>query len=168
MNDQFSQPGRQVNRSMPPGTIIPELAYADVRTAVAWLCTAFGFSEWLRIGDHRSQLVFGDASVIVVAQHGGAAPESADLGTARPRQTQVSHALMVRVEDVDRHYAHVSQSGALIISSPTDFPYGERQYTAEDLGGHRWTFSQAIADVDPQEWGGLLTETALTKHRSNC
>jgi hypothetical protein len=36
-----------------------------------------------------------------------------------------------------------------------DYPYGERQYTAEDLGGHRWTFSQSIADVAPEEWGGL-------------
>jgi hypothetical protein len=31
----------------------------------------------------------------------------------------------------------------------------ERQYTAEDLGGHRWTFAQSIADVAPEEWGGL-------------
>ena len=31
---------------------------------------------------------------------------------------------------------------------------GERGYTAEDLGGHRWTFSQSIADVAPESWGG--------------
>jgi len=24
------------------------------------------------------------------------------------------------------------------------------------IGGHRWTFSQTIADVDPIEWGGEL------------
>jgi hypothetical protein len=34
------------------------------------------------------------------------------------------------------------------------YPYGERQYTAEDLAGHRWTFTQAIADVAPEDWGG--------------
>lgn len=39
---------------------------------------------------------------------------------------------------------------------PTDFPYGERQYSAEDVGGHGWTFSQSIADVDPSIWGGQL------------
>jgi hypothetical protein len=32
--------------------------------------------------------------------------------------------------------------------------YGERQYTCEDPGGHRWTFSQSIADLEPEEWGG--------------
>jgi len=32
---------------------------------------------------------------------------------------------------------------------PTAYPYGERQYTAEESAGHRWTFSQSIGDVDP-------------------
>jgi len=67
---------------------------------------------------------------------------------------------MVRVEDLDRHYTQVKQSGARIIAPPADFPYGERQYTVEDLAGRRWTFSKSIADVDPQEWGGTLIEGA--------
>jgi hypothetical protein len=29
------------------------------------------------------------------------------------------------------------------------------KYTAEDLAGHRWSFSQSIADVAPEEWGGI-------------
>ena len=36
---------------------------------------------------------------------------------------------------------------------PTDFPYGERQYEAEDPAGHRWTFSETLADVDPGDVG---------------
>ena len=39
-------------------------------------------------------------------------------------------------------------------SEPADFPYGERQYTAEDPAGHQWTFSETLADVAPEEWGG--------------
>jgi uncharacterized glyoxalase superfamily protein PhnB len=38
----------------------------------------------------------------------------------------------------------------------TDHEFGERQYTAEDLAGHHWTFSQALSDVDPASWGGEL------------
>ena len=38
---------------------------------------------------------------------------------------------------------------------PTDFEYGERQYSVEDLAGHQWTFSETIADVAPEEWGGI-------------
>jgi uncharacterized glyoxalase superfamily protein PhnB len=143
----------KANRSMPPGTIIPELAYGDVSTAVAWLCKTFGFRERLRIGNHRSQLVFGEASVIVVARSSGSAAES--------RPVQATHSIMVRVAEVDRHYEHAVRRGARIINHPADFPYGERQYTAEDLAGHVWTFSQSIADVDPQEWGGMLVEMGM-------
>ena len=32
--------------------------------------------------------------------------------------------------------------------------YGERQYVATDLAGHQWTFTQSVADVSPEEWGG--------------
>jgi uncharacterized glyoxalase superfamily protein PhnB len=39
---------------------------------------------------------------------------------------------------------------------PTDFEYGERQYTAADPAGHQWTFSETLADVDPASWGGEL------------
>jgi hypothetical protein len=31
-----------------------------------------------------------------------------------------------------------------------------RQYLAADLAGHRWTFSETLADVDPASWGGEL------------
>jgi uncharacterized glyoxalase superfamily protein PhnB len=61
---------------------------------------------------------------------------------------------MVRVEDVDGHYARAKERGAKIMSVPADFPYGERQYSVDDLAGHHWTFTQSIADVDPRDWGG--------------
>jgi hypothetical protein len=38
-------------------------------------------------------------------------------------------------------------------AGPADYPLGERQYTAEDPGGHRWTFSESTSDVDPASWG---------------
>ena len=64
--------------------------------------------------------------------------------------------MLVRIDDVDAHMKHAVDFGARILSRPTEFPYGERQYTAEDAGGHVWTFSQTIADVDPATWGGTL------------
>ena len=45
---------------------------------------------------------------------------------------------------------------------PTDFEYGERQYTAEDHAGHQWTFSETLADVAPEEWGGETVLPGLT------
>jgi uncharacterized glyoxalase superfamily protein PhnB len=116
------------------------LAYADVVEATEWLCRAFGFRVRLRIGEHRAQLMYGDGAVVVTQ------------GDGHP----VGHSVHVRVEDVDAHHERAASCGARIISPPADYPYGERQYTAEDVGGHRWTFSQSIADVDPSDWGGVL------------
>jgi quinol monooxygenase YgiN len=46
--------------------VIPVLIYPDVREAVEWLGTAFGFVERVRIGErHRSQLSVRDGAVIV-------------------------------------------------------------------------------------------------------
>ena len=69
-----------------------------------------------------------------------------------------SHSVLVRVEDADVHHVRAVAAGARIVNPPTDYPYGERQYTVEDPGGHRWTFSESIADVDPADWGGTLVE----------
>ncbi len=136
------------NRSIPGSSVIPVLAYADVAEAAEWLCKAFGFRERLRIGDHRAQLVFGEGAVIVTRLDGSAAP-SGNIAT---------HSVHVRVDDADAHHEHALRAGARILQPPTDFPYGERQYSAEDLGGHQWTFSQSIADVDPASWGGRAVD----------
>ena len=66
------------------------------------------------------------------------------------------HYIMMRVADVDSHYERAWAHGARILEPPTDFPYGERQCRVEDPGGYVWTFSQTIADVAPEEWGGTL------------
>lgn len=128
------------NRSMPPGPVIPELPYADVAAAARWLCGAFGFTERLRIGTHRVQLRVGDGAIVVVeADPGGPVPASR---------------VMVPVADVDRHYARAQAAGARVSGAPVTHPFGERQYSAVDIGGHRWTFSQSVSDSDPASWGG--------------
>jgi uncharacterized glyoxalase superfamily protein PhnB len=130
------------NRSMPHSTIIPVLGYNDVPQAVDWLTRVFGFTERLRIADHRVQLTYGSGDLVVMKS-------AASGGTA-------SHSIMVRVTDVDAHYLQSKQAGAQIVGEPATFPYGERQYTVADLGGQVWTFSQSVADVDPRSWGGTL------------
>ena len=127
------------NRSMPRSTVLPELAYPDISEAITRLCDAFGFTLRIRIADHRAQLNVGDGAVILIAADG---------------EVYMRTAVMVRVEDVDRHYERARRSGMRIVLEPKDYPYGERQYNVEDFAGHHWCFSQSIADVDPREWGG--------------
>ena len=138
----------KANRSIPRATVIPVLIYPDVRKAVDWLAAAFGFVERVRIGEnHRSQLSFGDGAVIVGDVRGDRQP---------PRRGEVTHSVMVRVDDAHAHCEHAREHGARILMEPTDHPYGERQYNAEDFAGHQWTFSETLADVAPAEWGGTL------------
>jgi uncharacterized glyoxalase superfamily protein PhnB len=135
------------NRSIPSATVIPVLTYPNVREAVDWLSAAFGFAERLQIGDsHRSQLTFGDGAVIVGDVRGE---------RRAPRPGEVPQSVMVRVEDVNAHCERAREHGARILEEPIDFPYGERQYAAEDPAGHRWTFSETLADVAPEDWGGI-------------
>jgi uncharacterized glyoxalase superfamily protein PhnB len=143
------------NRSIPSATVIPVLVYEDVAEAVEWLSDAFGFVERLRIGDHRSQLSIGDGAMVVAGRRVSSGSWSSDPVEFRPpRRGVVSHSVTVRVQDIDAHYERARANGARIVQAPADHPYGERQYAAEDLAGHRWTFSQSIADVAPEEWGG--------------
>jgi uncharacterized glyoxalase superfamily protein PhnB len=141
--------GMKPNRSIPAATVIPVLIYPDVREAVAWLSAAFGFAERVRIGEgHRAQLsVGGDGAVIVGEAHGE---------RRAPRPGEVTHSVTVRVADAAAHCEQARQRGARILMEPADFEYGERQYAAEDLAGHQWTFSQTLADIAPEEWGGTL------------
>lgn len=136
------------NRSVPVSTVIPVLIYPDVRAAVEWLGEAFGFTERLRIGEgHRSQLRIGDGDLVIAEAHGDRQP---------PRPGEVTSSVMVRVEDARAHCEQARAHGARILMEPTDQMYGERQYAAEDLVGHHWTFTQTLADVDPADWGGQL------------
>lgn len=159
MKSSFQQTENRTNRSMPSNTIIPELAYTDVRKAVTWLCQTFGFEERLRIGDHRAQLVFGDGSVVITHQSiDPAIAVSKSSNSEKEALITPGFSMMVRVDNVDAHYEYAKLSGARIINPPTDYPYGERQYSVEDIGGYLWTFSQTIADTDPDAWGGMIVK----------
>jgi uncharacterized glyoxalase superfamily protein PhnB len=138
-----------VNRSAPTATIVPVVIYEDVGKAIDWLCGAFGFTERLRAGGRdgratHAQLSVGEGAVMLGAQGAEFRP---------PRSDEVNQYVLVRVEDVDRHFEHAQRSGARIVHQPTNMPFGERVYTAQDFAGHRWTFSQSIADVAPEQWG---------------
>ncbi len=134
------------NASIPPYPVLPVLAYDDVRAAVEWLIRVFGFAERVRIGDHRAQLSAGDGAVIVADATNGRRSPSAQDG--------VTQSVMIRVDDVDSHYRAAVAAGAEAAGEPADYSYGERQYSVLDPAGHLWTFTQSVADVTPETWGG--------------
>jgi uncharacterized glyoxalase superfamily protein PhnB len=124
------------------------LIYPDVRAAVAWLESAFGFGERVRIGeDHRAQLRVGADGAIVVA----------DVRSDQvvPSEGVVTHLIKIKVPDVDAAFARARDFGARVLAEPTTYEYGERSCLFEDLAGHRWELTETIRDVEPEEWGGV-------------
>ena len=147
------------NRSAAPGPVVPVLVYEDVGKAIEWLCETFGFVERFRYGPEGkpkgAQLAVGGGSIFLTAERVSQSSKWADSAVFRaPRPGKVTHTVMVNVADVDSHFSRVKQRGAHIFSQPETHPFGERQYTVEDPGGHRWTFSQSVADAAPEDWGG--------------
>src|SRR6266516_2076928 len=101
-----------MNRSAPPVTVTPVLIYPDVRAAVAWLESAFGFAERVRIGDaHRAQLRVGKDGAIVVAD--------VRAEQVAPSAGVVTHIIKVRVPDVDAAFARARDFGARVHGEPT-------------------------------------------------
>lgn len=127
------------NRSVPPCPVIPVLRYPDPAVAAEWLSKAFGFSVRLRIANHRIQMRAGEGCFTIA--EGDVPPNG-------------SGTVQVRVENVDQHCEQARRAGAVILTEPRDHEYGERQYNAADFHGHRWDFTETIADVEPESWGG--------------
>lgn len=139
--------------------VIPYLFYKDVAAAVAWLTDAFDFTETLR---HRTrdgivthvELTCGGESIMLGLVDRG---DGQALGY-RPASGQVhSSFVFIIVPDLETHFDRAVRAGATVIAPPEDKPYGQRQYTVEDPEGHRWSFSEQVRDVLPEEWGATRT-----------
>lgn len=128
------------NRSVPPCPVIPVLCYPDPDVAAKWLGKAFGFTVRLRIANHRIQMRAGEGCFTIAE------------GNIAPNHSAI---VQVRIEGALDHCERARQAGAKILTEPTDYAYGERQYNAEDFYGHRWDFTETIVDVAPESWGGI-------------
>ena len=144
------------NRSVPASTLLPHIIYPDVAEAIEWLRKTFGFTEHYRYGEPGlvggAQMHLGDAWMMLRrARPGSGTP--AELGAA-------TQSLTVFIDDVDTHFARTQAAGARIIEDLHETEYGERQYGVVDFAGHHWLFSRHARDVNPAEWGAIVSTPA--------
>ncbi|MDP4104808.1 MAG: glyoxalase [Bacillota bacterium] len=141
------------NRSVPTDHILPHVYYENVADALAWLTSVFGFVE-----DYHFNLPDGQLHGVMI--HKGNAwvmlKNSGRTMTSPSRLGLQTQSLMVFVKNVDEHYRNSISSGARILEEIFNTEYGERQYSAQDLEGHVWTFSEHVKDVSPVSWGGKI------------
>lgn len=150
------------NRSVPVNTVLPHIYYRDVEKAVAWLTNAFGFIEHYRYGNPISgaQLKAQNAWIMVTTlREHGKAPKDLGFGT---------QSLTIFVENVEEHYARARSAGVKLLEELHETVYGELQYAAEDLDGHKWLFSRHARDVSPDQWGAAASNAQAAAVSVDC
>ena len=136
-SDPYSSPMPNFDR------VIPMLTYRDIAAAQDFLVRAFGFAAG---GVHRTpdgEAVHGEVRVgsatiwlhHATADHHLDSPQGADVANS---------GLVIFVDDVDAYFQRARSAGARIDSEPVDQPYGQREYGARDLEGHRWWFASPL------------------------
>jgi uncharacterized glyoxalase superfamily protein PhnB len=137
------------NLTMPDCTILPVLQYIDINEAISWLCEKFDFRLRWQAGNHRAQLIYDDGVIVVTGLK-----NNSDLHSEKVKGIKIAtHSILVRVKDVNMHFENAKLKGAEILQEPTDYFFGERQYSVLDIGGHSWTFSETIKEMLPEDWG---------------
>jgi len=141
------------NRSVPTDHILPHVYYENVADALTWLTSVFGFVE-----DYHFNLPDGQLHGVMI--HIGNAwvmlKNSGRTMTSPRKLGFQTQSLMVFVNNVDEHYLNSISSGARILEKIFNTEYGERQYSAQDLEGHVWTFSKHVKGVSPVSWGAKI------------
>jgi DNA-binding transcriptional MerR regulator/uncharacterized glyoxalase superfamily protein PhnB len=119
------------------------LVYSDLEAAFEFLTRVFGLGPGQLTRDDAGRPVHGEiqAGDGVVWLH----PEAPAFGLSSPRTLGAATAsVAVMVEDVDAHFRHASESGAIIEYEPVDQPYGYREYSARDSEGGLWSFMKPL------------------------
>ena len=124
-----------------PVEIIPYLFCADVPASMDWLARVFGLTEQMRHATPRGthgEMHLGGCRIML------GSPSDA-LAMRTPKATgSASQGVFVYVPDVLAHYAHTEAEGGTTQGPPADHGYG-LTYTAQDLDGHPWYFTQRPA-----------------------
>lgn len=118
------------------------VAYRNPAAAARWIRDVLGLEPTLSLPDdddvEEAWFEFRVGTGILVVS--GAQPEDVPEGIAAR-----SHTPWVFVDDLERHHADASASGAVIVEDIHH--HGYRAYTIEDPEGHHWTIAQALPSV---------------------
>ena len=125
------------------GQVVPVLTYQNIPAAHDFLVNAFGFLPGGVEQSPEGEAIHGEVRA-------GSAPIWLHRVTAEHRMESpvagrvAGAGLFVYVDDVDAHYQHAKAAGAEVEGAPVDQPYGQREYGARDLEGHRWWFATPV------------------------
>ena len=147
---------RQLGPNPPPKgwpRISSTLYYRGAGNAIDWLCNAFGFEVQIKVEGaggriEHSELVFG-GGLVMASEEAGDQDRTPYRRNPRSVGGASTQNLMVFVDDARAHCERARGAGATITYEPKVSDYGadywsDLSYEAEDLGGHRWWFTQRL------------------------
>lgn len=122
-------------------TVVPCLRYRDTPAMIAWLCSNLGFKEHLLVPGKNgeishAELTLGDGMVMVGTHADDAQGQL--LTTPEAAGGLLTQTIWIRVDSADDVYSRVVDSGATVVTTIDDAPYGGREFACRDPEGHVW------------------------------
>ncbi len=134
----------------PEPTVAFSLTVKDTARALAFYTKALGAKELFRMpspngGVAHAEFMIGDTRIYI-------SDESEEWHAfAMPEGTMASCLFSINTEDCDAAYNQATAAGAKSLSEPMDQFWGMRSAIIKDPFGYRWSFSQKVEDVSPEE-----------------
>jgi len=131
-------------------TVAFSLTVKDTSRALKFYTEAFGAEELFRMpapdgGVAHAEFMIGNTRIFISDEstewHAFAMPEGATAACL----------FSIMTDDCDRSYDRAVKAGADSLSEPTNQFWGTRSAIIKDPFGYRWSFSQKIEDVSPEE-----------------
>ncbi|MBV9946303.1 MAG: VOC family protein [Myxococcales bacterium] len=139
-------------KAIPDGyhTVTPYLALSNASKAIAFYEQALGAKEIYRLPMPNgrighAELQIGDCRIMLSDE----APEWGNKSAKSLGGSPVN--LAIYTENVDALAERFVKAGGRIVRPVQDQFYGDRSGTFEDPEGYKWTLSQHVEDVSPEE-----------------
>ena len=134
--------------SMP--TVSFSLTVKDAASALAFYSEALGAEELFRMpspegGVAHAEFMIGNTRIYI-------SDEAPDWHAfAMPEGVMASCLFAIATEECDKSYNRAIEAGAESLGEPINTFWGTRSAMIKDPFGYRWSFSQRIEDVSPEE-----------------
>jgi len=126
------------------------LTVNDGNAALEFYALAFGAKELFRMpmpdgSIAHAEMMIGDTKVYL--SEGCPEWHCAPM----PEGVQASCLFGLNIESCDESFARAVAAGGVALMEPADQPWGSRSAMIRDPYGYRWSFSQFIEEVSPEE-----------------
>ena len=131
-------------------TVSISLTCKRAADALDFYTKAFGAKELFRMGGPdgsvaHAEFMLGNSHLYISDE----SPEWHAYGM--PENGSASCLFSIATDDCDASFARAVEAGGIPLNEPADQFWGKRSAMVRDPFGYRWSFSQHIEDVSPEE-----------------